>query len=109
MPAVARSKGVDSVLSPDGAGRKCKFPLETVTGTPTPEKPGQERVTSMGTLVVVAGDLVGIHSKSGCIPDVSTLSSFSSRVSAGGKLIGRIGDMYGDNIITSGSPRVFSS
>jgi len=109
MPAVARSRGVDSVLSPDGAGRKCKFPLETVTGTPTPEFPGQERVTSMGTPIVIQGDLVGVHNKSGCIPDLSTLSSFSSRVSATGKFIGRIGDMYGDNIITSGSPRVFSN
>lgn len=104
MPAVARSGGSDSVLSPDGTGHKCRQPMTTSTGVAS-----QTRVTSMGTPIVIQGDLVGVHNKSGCIPDVSTLSSFSSRVSATGKFIGRIGDMYGDNIITSGSPRVFSN
>lgn len=104
MPAVARSGGSDSVLSPDGIGFKCRQPMTTSTGVVS-----QTRVTSMGVPVVVQGDLVGVHNRSGCVPDVSRLTSFSSRVSAVGKLIGRIGDVYGDNTITSGSPRVFSS
>lgn len=103
MPAVARSAGFDSVLSPDGTGHKCKFPLETVTGTP-----GQERVSADDKFIVVKGGVVGVHPLPGCNTiDESTLSTYSSRVSAGGKFVGRIGDMYGNNVITSGSSRVF--
>jgi hypothetical protein len=102
MPAVARS-GTDSVFSPDGTGWKCRFPLTTNTGAPT-----QKRVSAMGSLVVRDGDLVGTHTKSGCVPDMSKLDSYSSRVSACGKKIGRIGDTYSDNIIISGAARVFS-
>lgn len=101
MPAVARS-GKDSVFSPDGTGYKCKFPMTTTTGPNT-----QSRVLAMGIEVVVAGDLVGTHPKGGCVPDESTLDSYSSRVSACGSKVGRIGDTYGDNIIISGAPRVF--
>ena len=104
MPAVARSGGSDSVFSPDGAGRKCAFPMTTNTGAPS-----QSRVTAMGIAIVVAGDIVGIHNKRGCVPDMSTLSSYSSKVSACGSGVGRIGDTYGDNTIISGAPRVFSS
>ena len=103
MPAVARA-GTDSVFSPDGIGYKCRQPMTTNTGVPS-----QTRVTAMGSPIVVASDLVGVHNKSGCVPDISTLSSFSSRVSASGKKIGRIGDKYGDNTIISGAPRVFSN
>jgi uncharacterized Zn-binding protein involved in type VI secretion len=104
MPAIARAGGTDSVFSPDGIGHKCRQPMTTNTGVPS-----QTRVTAMGIPVVVANDLVGVHNRAGCIPDVSTLSSFSSRVSAVGKKIGRIGDMYGNNTIISGAPRVFSN
>jgi hypothetical protein len=102
MPAVARSV-TDSVFSPDGAGWKCQFPMTTNTGPPT-----QSRVSAMSTLVVIAGDLVGAHPRGGCTPDMSKLDSYSSRVSACGKKIGRIGDTYSDNIIISGAARVFS-
>jgi hypothetical protein len=102
MPAVARS-GTDSVFSPDGTGWKCRFPMTTNTGPPS-----QQRVYAMGGLVVVDGDLVGSHPKGGCVPDMSTLNSYSSRVSACGSKIGRIGDTYSDNIIISGAARVFS-
>jgi hypothetical protein len=102
MPAVARS-GTDSVFSPDGTGWKCQFPMTTSTGAAT-----QRKVSAMGTLVVVAGDLVAMHMKGSCIPDTSTLNSYSGRVSAAGGKIGRIGDTYGNNTIISGAPRVFS-
>jgi len=102
MPAVARS-GTDSVFSPDGAGWKCQFPMTTNTGPPT-----QRKVSAMKTLVVIAGDLVGAHPRGGCTPDMSTLDSYSSRVSATGGKIGRIGDTYGNNTIISGAARVFS-
>jgi hypothetical protein len=101
MPAVARA-GTDSVFSPDGTGYKCRFPMTTNTGPAT-----QNRVFAMGIEVVVAGDLVGTHPKGGCVPDTSTLDSYSSRVSATGPKVGRIGDTYGDNTIISGAPRVF--
>jgi hypothetical protein len=103
MPAVARSGGTDSVFSPNGTGYKCLFPMVTSTGDET-----QKKVFAMGTLVVIAGDLVGTHKLPGCnADDESTLSSYSSRVSACGGKIGRIGDTYGDNTIISGAPRVF--
>ena len=102
MPAVARSEGTDSVLSPDGQGKNCAFPLNTFTGIHT-----QERVSAEGVFVVVEGDKPALHKLGGCkIDDVQPLTS-SSRVSAGGKKIARIGDMYGNNAITSGSSRVF--
>ena len=104
MPSVARSAGTDSVFSPDGALFKCRFPLITSTGSAT-----QNRVFAQGIQIVVENDLVAFHKKSGCvIVDVSTLNTYSSRVSACNKKIGRIGDTYGDNIIISGAPRVFS-
>ena len=59
-------------------------------------------------LIVVQGNKVALHNKSGCIPDTSTLSSFSSKVFAGNKGVGRIGDQYSNNIITQGSPTVFA-
>jgi uncharacterized Zn-binding protein involved in type VI secretion len=102
MPAVARSSGTDSVFSPDGTGWKCKFPMTTSTGAPS-----QQKVSAMGTLVVVAGDPVAMHMKGGCVPDMSSLDSYSSRVSAVGGKVGRIGDTYGDNTIISGASRVF--
>ena len=104
MGGVARSGGADSVFSPDGSGYKCRAPLTTSTGPAT-----QTRVTAMGIPVVVEGDQVAMHTLSGCGPDTSTLSSYSSRVSACGKKIGRIGDMYGNNIIISCAPKVFGS
>jgi type I restriction-modification system DNA methylase subunit len=59
-------------------------------------------------LIVVQGNKVAPHNKSGCSLDESTLSSFSSKVFIGNKGIGRIGDKYNDNVITQGSPTVFA-
>lgn len=104
MPSVARANGSDRVLSPDGTGKKCRFPMTVSTGPAT-----QSRVFADGILVAVIGDPVQPHPRSGCAPDTQTLSSASSRVFAMGKAIARIGDVYGDNVITSGSFRCFSS
>jgi uncharacterized Zn-binding protein involved in type VI secretion len=104
MPAVARANGTDRVLSPDGTGKKCRFPMTVTTGPAT-----QSRVFVEGILVAVIGDPVAPHPRSGCAPDTQTLSSASSRVFAMGKAVARIGDVYGDNVITSGSFRCFSS
>lgn len=105
MSAVARSNGSDSVFSPNGTGYKCKMPMTTSTGTAI-----QSRVFSQKILVVVEGEVVAPHKFPGCeVTDEQTLSTYSSRVSAMGKKIGRIGDKYGDNTIISGCPRVFSN
>lgn len=103
MPAVARSQGADGVLSPDGTGKNCAFPMNVTTGSAT-----QTKVTADMKPVVVQGDKPQPHPMPGCNTiDQQPLSSFSSKVSAAGKKVGRIGDMYGNNIITSGSSKVF--
>jgi hypothetical protein len=105
MPAIARSDSKDSVFSPNGTGYQCQAPMTTKTGTAI-----QDKVFSQGDLIVVKGEIVNPHNLPGCSTiDVQALSTHSSRVSAMGKMIGRIGDMYGDNTIISGSPRVFSN
>ena len=101
MPAVARKD--DTVLSPDGSGYKCRMPLKTNVG-----EVNSDKVYANNILIVVQGNKVALHNKSGCIPDTSTLSSYSSKVFAGNKGIGRIGDQYSDNIITQGSSSVFA-
>ena len=101
MPAVSRKD--DSVLSPDGSGYKCRMPLKTNV-----DEVNSNNVYANNILIVVQGNQVALHNKSGCIPDTSTLSSFSSKVFAGNKGVGRIGDQYSDNIITQGSPTVFA-
>lgn len=104
MPAVSHANGIDSVLSPDGEGFRCRSPMTTVTGQNT-----QSRVFADGLLVCAEGDPVAPHPIGGCGPDEQTLSIVSIRVFVEGKGIGRIGDLYGDNVITSGSARVFSN
>ena len=101
MPAVSREG--DSVLSPDGSGFKCRMPLKTNV-----DEVNSNNVYANNILIVVQGNKVALHNKSGCIPDTSTLSSFSSKVFAGNKGVGRIGDQYSNNIITQGSPTVFA-
>lgn len=101
MPAISRQG--DRVFSPDGSGRKCRFPIRTSVG----EVNGSS-VFANGILIVVAGNQVAPHPKSGCSPDTSTLSSFSSSVFIGGLGVGRIGDNYGDNKIIQGSTNVFA-
>lgn len=104
MPAVSHANGNDSVFSPDGSGFRCRSPLTTATGQNT-----QSRVFADGILVCHGGDPVAPHPVSGCDPDEQTLSVVSTRVFAAGAGIGRIGDMYGNNTITSGSSRVFAN
>jgi uncharacterized Zn-binding protein involved in type VI secretion len=100
MPAVTRAG--DRVISPDGSGKKCRFPMRTSVG-----QVNSVNVYVNGILVPVSGNLVAPHPKSGCSPDTSTLSG-SSRVFVGGQGIGRLGDKYGDNIVTKGSSNVFA-
>lgn len=104
MSAVARANGTDSVLSPDGTGRKCAQPLTVSTGAAT-----QSRVFAEGILVVVIGDIVQPHPRAGCLLDTQSLSSASDKVFVSGKGLARIGDKYGNNTITSGSSRCFSN
>lgn len=100
MAAVTRAG--DRVLSPDGAGKKCRFPMRTTVG-----QVNSFNVYVNNTLVPITGNLVSPHSKSGCIPDISTLIG-SSKVFVGGLGIGRIGDKYGDNTVSKGSSNVFA-
>ena len=100
MPAVTRA--ADRVISPDGSGKKCRFPMRTSVG-----QVNSVNVFVNKILVPVTGNLVAPHPKSGCSPDASTLTG-SSRVFVGGQGIGRLGDKYGDNIVTKGSSDVFA-
>ena len=100
MPAVTRAG--DRVISPDGSGKKCRFPMRTSVG-----QVNSVNVFVNSILVPITGNLVSPHNKSGCIPDTSTLSG-SSKVFVGGQGIGRLGDKYGDNIVTEGSSDVFA-
>lgn len=104
MAAIARANGTDTVLSPDGSGRKCRQPTTVSTGAPT-----QSKVFADGILVAVIGDIVQPHPRSGCSLDSQSLSVASTRVFVSGKGLARIGDKYGDNTITSGSSRCFSN
>jgi uncharacterized Zn-binding protein involved in type VI secretion len=101
MPAVSRQG--DTVLSPDGTGYKCRMPMKTSVG-----QVNSNQVFANGILVVIQGNQIAPHPKSGCSPDNSTLSSYSSTVFIGGKGVGRIGDQYSDNTIIKGSESVFA-
>jgi len=100
MPAAARVG--DTVLSPDGSGKDCAFPKQL----PISEGNSSE-VFCEDKKIVVQGNPVPQHEVSGCGPDQSTLTSYSSTVRIGGLGAARIGDLYGNNIITSGSSNVF--
>lgn len=105
MPAAARSQGEDTVLSLTGAGGEsqgCPAPLETSTDQ------GSSDVLINGVGAVRIGDAVAFHRAIGCGPDLSTLTSASSKVFANNQGVGIIGGQYtSDNIITSGSRDVF--
>jgi uncharacterized Zn-binding protein involved in type VI secretion len=101
MPAIARVG--DTVLSPDGAGKNCAFPLQVAIIVAN-----DKVVRANGALIPVLNNPVPPHSKTGCDPDTSVLTSVSSTVRIGGVGVGRIGDKYGNNIITQGSPNVFA-
>ena len=103
MPAIVLADGQDDVISMTGSGHECRLPKNI--------KPGSATLTSVnitGNPPVLAGDPVAPHNKSNCVPDTSTLTSYSSKVFINGKGVARIGDQYtGDNTITSGSSNVF--
>jgi uncharacterized Zn-binding protein involved in type VI secretion len=100
MPSAATI--THTVLSPDGSGKNCAFPMQVtiIVGNTS-------NVFCNTHAVVVKDNLVPPHPKSGCTPDTSVLTTYSSTVKIGGLNAGRIGDMYGNNIITKGSPNVF--
>lgn len=103
MPAVARGSGKDVVLSLTGTGYHCNSPLNTTTDKCS------SKVFIDGAGVVRVGDQVAVHNRSGCIQlDLSVLTTGSNKIFIEGKAVGRIGDQYtADNIITSGSSKVF--
>lgn len=103
MRAIATGDQTCVVLSLTGSGDECRFP--TITST----NECSDKVTVGGFGVVTEGDMVNPHSKaSDCSTDTSVLTTFSSKVTIGGKGVGRIGDKYtSDNIIISGSSKVF--
>lgn len=103
MPAVAVKD--DTVMSPDGTGRDCQSALETFV-----DEVNKSQVFINNKPIVVAGNIVKPHNLSGCQQiDKSALSTYSTTVFVGGLGVGRIGDYYGNNIITKGSPNVFGS
>jgi hypothetical protein len=106
MASVARVG--DTVLSVDGTGKDCKFPIETACGASI----GNTKVFANTILIVVDGDPVAEHNTVGCSTDPSKLTTFSSKVRACGKGVGRIGDQYTapstSNTITQGSSTVFA-
>ena len=107
MPACARDG--DTVMSQDGRAYKCRVPMETSTDEHS------SKVFSDGKGVVCEGMKVRAHPCSApqpCVVDNGILKSFSSKVKAGGKWIGRVGDQYlapqqTPNIISQGSSKVF--
>lgn len=103
MPAAARGNSVDSVLSAHGSGGPplCPSPL----GTSTSACSGDVFVNYTG--IVRAGDAVTSHTHVGCGSEAPGLSGYSPNVFANGKNVGRLGDPYSANVITSGSGNVF--
>jgi uncharacterized Zn-binding protein involved in type VI secretion len=104
MPAIALGDGNSRVFSKTGRKRRCRFPVRTTTDECS------TKVLVGGIGVVRAEDQVAPHNASGCLPDTSTLtaSTASSKVFCEGKRVAHIGSQYtSDNIITSGSSKVF--
>ena len=101
MAAISRTG--DKVISPDGTGKNCGAPMQTACGTGN-----AKMVRANGILIVHDGLPVAPHPKGGCSLDTSVLTTFSATVRVNGKGVGRIGDKYGNNLITQGSPSVFA-
>lgn len=103
-PPIAIPTGTlpDNVLSPDGFLKDCAFPgvVPIVVGN-------LSNVFVNGLPVPVLTNPVPVHQVSGCAPDISVLTTASTSVFIGGLGAARIGDLYGNNIIISGSPNVF--
>jgi uncharacterized Zn-binding protein involved in type VI secretion len=107
MPSVSR-KG-DTVMSKDGYGYKCRVPGETSI-----DEGNNKQVKANGILIAVQGNKIASHTKANpqCATDVSTVTTYSSKVRINGKGVARIGDRMTDdtatNTITQGSPNVFA-
>lgn len=102
MASVARQG--DSVLSPDGTGYKCRVPMKTsIAGANT------RNVRANGIPIAVVGSAIAVHPKSGCTPDIASVSSGSGKVFIGGQPVARIGDSAGHNTLTQGSQNVFAA
>jgi uncharacterized Zn-binding protein involved in type VI secretion len=100
MPAVARKSGVDSVATNHG----CDGSTVTAAGS------GDVFVNNIG--VVRLGDNNQTHRVGGrrCSSQHSVpLSSASPNVFANNRAIGRVGDGYGGETISSGSGNVFAN
>lgn len=102
MPAVVTGDRTCRVQSPDGKGNKCSYPMTTYTD----ECSSKVFIGNHG--IVRKDDKIAPHNRRNCVPDESTLSTYSSKVFVEGKPIARIGDAYGNNIIISGSGKVFA-
>ena len=102
MAAISRKN--DTVFSPDGVGYNCGSSVITSV-----DEVNSNKVYINNILAVVFGNKVAPHPKSGCSTDESTLSTCSDTVFIISKGVGRIGDAYGNNIITSGSADVFAN
>lgn len=99
---VARSSGIEKVFSFTGRGRRCAFPMITVTGPPT-----QAVFYVNGIPAVVTGDPVAPHPAAGCGPDTSVAIGRSAFVRVTGRPVARIFDTYGgSNVILGASPTV---
>lgn len=102
MPAVARSESNDSVFSPHGTGRYC------MTATTQSTDKGVSKVFVEGILAIQIGNTMIEHPAPGCSPHAPALTSGSGRVICEGQGIARIGDMYEEHPIISGSSKVFA-
>lgn len=99
MPKVARKDGVDSINTNHGCD------ATTVTDE------GSTKVFVEGIGVVRNGDKCAVHllpSGKSCVPHQVSLTTYSSKVKADGKEVGRIGDSYNGHQITSGSDKVYA-
>lgn len=100
MPAVARKNGADTVST----GHGCDSTTVTNQGS------NNVFVNNLG--VVRLGDLNQTHdvpSGDSCVPHSVALSTASPNVYANNIRIGRKGDSYGGEVLTSGSPNVFAN
>lgn len=111
MPAIARKAAVDLVDSPDGTpGTPCDGGAKKICDSPSTQATaaGSSDVFIEGIGVVREGDAMLPHPAPvcGCGTHAPTLSSFSSRVYANGKRIGRVGDDYAGHVISTGASTV---
>lgn len=99
MPQVARKDGVDTVST----GHPCDGTTVTDQGS------SDVFINDIG--VVRKGDLDQTHLVllGICVPHAVPLTSYSPNVFANDLEIGRLGDDYTGEVITSGSPNVYAN